>query len=105
MKNYFSKLLIGTALCTSGFAFAAQPASTAMVLSDAQMEVVTAGTRAPAHSSNHTSNNSSVNQNGNKSTNIGINPTVGANVALFNKGNQNVGAYNPQSGQTQIVKR
>jgi hypothetical protein len=102
MKNYFSKLLIGTALCTSGFAFAAQPASKAMVLSDAQMEVVTAGTMAP-HTT--TANNSSVNQNGNKSTNTSFNPTIGANVALFNTGNQNVGAYNPQFGQTQIVKR
>jgi hypothetical protein len=102
MKNYFSKLLIGTALCTSGFAFAAEPASKAMVLSDAQLEAVTAGHQRPAKS---TSNNSSVNQNGNKSTNIGINPTIGANVAVLTTGNQSVGAYNPQSGQTQIVKR
>jgi hypothetical protein len=104
MKNYLSKLLIGTALCTSGFAFAAEPASKSIVLSDAQMEVVTAGTN-NQHSPRPANNNSSVNQNNNKSINVGINPTVGANIAVLNTGNQNVGANNPQSGQTQIVRR
>jgi hypothetical protein len=73
-----------------------------MVLSDSQMDTVTAGSKASKPS--RTSSTTNTQTTGN-TVNIGVNPTVGANVAVLNTGTQSVGAYNPQSGSTQVIRR
>jgi hypothetical protein len=101
MKKQLMALIVGSVMSTA--AFAVEPAASPMVLSDSQMDTVTAGTKAPPKPrSTSTVTNT---QTAGDTINVGINPTVGANLALINTGGQNVGAYNPQSGSTQIIRR
>jgi hypothetical protein len=101
MKKQLMALIVGSVMSTA--AFAVEPAASPMVLSDSQMDTVTAGTKAPPKPrSTSTVTNT---QTAGDTINVGINPTVGANLALINAGGQNVGAYNPQSGSTQIIRR
>jgi hypothetical protein len=101
MKKHIMAIIVGSVMSTA--AFAAEPAASPMALSDSQMDLVTAGTY--SHQSKPTSSVTKVTQTQNN-TNIGINPTVGANVAIltFGGGGQNVGANNPQkAGGVQIA--
>ena len=100
MKKQIIALIAGSVMSTA--AFAVEPAATPKALSDSQMDLVTAGTyHKPAKSTTITKVNQSQ-----TNTNIGINPTIGANVAILSfGGSQNVGAYNPQSaGGVQVVR-
>jgi hypothetical protein len=103
MKKCLSKLALGSALCASSMAFAAEPVSS--VLSDQQMDLVTAAgngaNHSPAPSSSRVITRQTINQTQGDTYNVSISPTIGANVALFNWGNQNVGSYTYQSGGTQ----
>jgi hypothetical protein len=98
MKKYLSKLALGSALCASSLAFAAEPASS--VLSDQQMDLVTAGRVANSPSPSR-GTRQTINQTQGNTYNVSVSPTVGANIALFNSGNQSVGASTSQSGGTQ----
>jgi hypothetical protein len=106
MNKYFGKIIIGSALCASSMAFAGESASTTMVLSEQQMDSVTAG---GSHTSSHPSFSSftvqSISQRQGDSTNVNISPTVGLNVAVLTLGgNQSVrGGNTYQSGGTQIA--
>jgi hypothetical protein len=102
MKKYLSKLALGSALCASSIAFAAEPASS--VLSDQQMDLVTAGhagNQSPSPSSSRGATRQTINQTQGNTYNVSVSPTIGANVALLNSGNQNVGSRTYQSGGTQ----
>jgi hypothetical protein len=99
MKKQLMALIVGSVM--SAAAFAAEPVASPMVLSDTQMDTVTAGSKAkPTRTSTVTNT-----QTAGDTINVGFNPTVGVNVAGINIGGQNVGAYNPQSGSTQIIRR
>jgi hypothetical protein len=99
MRKYLSRLLFGSAMSASAFAFAAEPVSAPLVLSDVQMDVVTAGggKAKPAHQSNR--NNSSQNSN---QSNEGTNVVVGVNPAIAVLSNGNVTSGN-NSGQSNSV--
>jgi hypothetical protein len=99
MKKYLSKLALGSALCASSLAFAAEPASS--VLSDQQMDLVTAGNVANSRSPSRVGTRQTINQTQGNTYNVSVSPTVGANIALFNSGNQSVGSSTFQSGGTQ----
>jgi hypothetical protein len=102
MKKYPSKLALGSALCASSIAFAAEPASS--VLSDQQMDLVTAGHAAnqlPLPSSWRGATRQTINRTQGNTYHVSVSPTVRAYVALLNWRNQNVGSYTYQSGGTQ----
>jgi hypothetical protein len=102
MKKQIMAVITGAVMSTA--AFAAEPAANPMTLSDSQMDVVTAGTNStPSQPRTNTITRVTQTQN---NTNVGINPTVGLNVAVltFGSGGQNVGANNPQrAGGVQVV--
>jgi hypothetical protein len=101
MKKQILAVIIGSVMSTA--AFAVEPAANPKALSDSQMDLVTAGT--DSHSSQPTTTVTRVTQT-QRNTNIGINPTLGANVAILTFGGrgQNVGANNPQqAGGVQVV--
>jgi len=108
MKHYLSKIVFGSALCVSGFAFAAEPAASSMVLSEQQLDSVTAGGNyehphphpTPA-SRSYTSQ--SITQTQGSTRNFSVSPTVGVNVSVFGSGTQNVGSTTYQSGGTQTA--
>jgi hypothetical protein len=97
-----SKIVLGAALCGSSLAFAAEPASSSMVLSEQQMDVVTAGT---GNSSSRNTAINAISQRQGDSTNVSIAPTVGLNVAVLTLGNRQsvTGAKTTQSGGTQTA--
>jgi hypothetical protein len=101
MKKQIMALIVGSVMSTA--AFAVEPAANPQALSDSQMDLVTAGTN--SHPTKPTTTVTRITQT-QKNTNIGINPTVGANVAILTLGgNQNVGANNPQkAGGVQVVR-
>jgi hypothetical protein len=105
MKKQIMALIVGSVLSTA--AFAAEPVASPKALSDSEMELVTAGTKSHPPKSPSNSTRTTNTQTQGDTINVGINPTVGANVAVLNFGrtNQNVGAYNPQTGGTQIIRR
>ena len=98
MKKQLMALIVGSVM--SAAAFAVEPAASPMVLSDTQMDTVTAGAKPKPRPTSTVTNT----QTAGNTINVGFNPTVGANVAGINTGGQNVGAYNPQSGSTQIIR-
>ena len=101
MKKQIMAVIVGSVMSTA--AFAAEPAANPIALSDSQMDVVTAAGTTPCPPSTTTSV-TRVTQTQNN-TNVGINPTVGVNVAVLSGGSQNVGANNPQSaGGVQVVR-
>jgi hypothetical protein len=103
MKKYLNKLALGSALCASSIAFAAEPAS--LVLSDQQMDSVTAGGMAP-HSPpswSRVATRQTITQTQGNTNNFSVSPTVGVNVSVFGSGTQNVGSTTFQSGGTQIA--
>lgn len=106
MKKQIMALIVGSVMSTA--VFAADQVAAPKALSDSEMDVVTAGTKtSPPRPATNSSQRSNQYMQGN-TVNVGINPTVGANVAILSLGGaQNVGAYNPQSGasQTSIIKR
>ncbi|MDB5950789.1 MAG: hypothetical protein JWR65_2644 [Massilia sp.] len=102
MNKHLNKIVLGSALCVSSLAFAAEPAP--LVLSELQMDSVTAGTgTSTPHRSTSNSTNQRNTQIQGRTTNISVSPTVGANVAILNTGGQNVGSYTTQSGGTQYA--
>jgi hypothetical protein len=115
MNKYFGKIIIGSALCASSIAFAGESASTTMVLSEQQMDTVTAGGSTGgcgcggSGGSSHPSASSftwqSITQRQGDSTNVNVSPTVGLNVAVLTFGsNQSVtGGNTYQRGGTQIA--
>lgn len=103
MKKYLSKLAIGSALCASSMAFAAEPAS--LVLSDQQMDSVTAGNmghQLPPQASSRSASSQTISQT-QSTRNVSISPTVGVNVSVFGSGTQSVGSSTYQSGGTQTA--
>jgi hypothetical protein len=104
MKKYLSKLAMGSALCASSMAFAAEPAS--LVLSDLQMDSVTAGRMAhqlPPQASSRSASSQIISQTQGNTRNVSVSPTVGVNVSVFGSGTQNVGSTTYQSGGTQTA--
>ena len=99
--KYFGKIVLGSALCASSMAFAAEPASSSVVLSEQQMDSVTAGTVSSGSSFSYT--RTSITQTQGDTKNVSFSPTIGANLAFFNWGGQNVGSYTYQSGGTQVA--
>jgi hypothetical protein len=105
MKKYIGKIIIGSALCASSIAFAGESASTTMVLSDQQMDTVTAGTGSSYHPSTSSFSWQSISQTQGNTTNVNVSPTVGLNLAVLTfGGSQTVrGGNTYQSGGTQIA--
>jgi hypothetical protein len=101
MNKYLGKIVLGSALCASSLAFAAEQAP--MVLSEVQMDSVTAGTGTymqPRTSSTYTRQTITQKQ---YTDNYAFAPTIGLNLAGVNTGGQNVGALVYQSGGTQTA--
>jgi hypothetical protein len=101
MNKHVSKIVLGSALCASSVAFAAEQAP--MVLSEVQMDSVTAGTGTYHPASTSTWTSQTITQTQGNTRNVSFSPTIGANLALFNQGNQSVGSYTYQAGGTQFA--
>jgi Tfp pilus assembly major pilin PilA len=93
-------IIAGPVMSTA--AFAVESTANPMVLSDSQMDMVTAGTDStPTQPA--TSTVTEVTQTQGDTINFKYNPTVCTNVQILPFGSgQNVGANNPQSGGVQI---
>ena len=97
MKNQIMAIIAGPVM--SAAAFAVGPAAEPMVLSDSQMDMVTAG----ADSTETEPTVTEVTQIQGDTFNYKYNPIVSTNVQILPFGaDQNVGAINPQSGGVQI---
>lgn len=103
MNKYLTKIVLGSALSASSLVFAAESAP--LALSETQMDSVTAGS--VVHTPPPRNNNSTrqtITQTQGDTYNSSFSPTLGANLAFFNGGNQNVGAYTVQTGGTQVAR-
>jgi hypothetical protein len=90
-----------TNVSTAGFDV--EPAANPMARSGSQMDVVTTGTNSTP--TEPTTTVTRITQTQGDTTNVSVDRTVRANVRILNFGwDQNVGAYNPQSGGTQVVR-
>jgi hypothetical protein len=102
MKKYLSKIVLGSALCASSLAFAGESAP--LVLSEVQMDSVTAGNYCPPPRPTSTSTYQRISQSQGNTNNVSISPTVGANLAVLSLGSpQTVGSYTTQAGGTQVA--
>jgi hypothetical protein len=101
MNKYLTKIAVGSALCASSLAFAAE--STPLVLSEVQMDSVTAGTTMPPPPPHTATTSQRITQYQGDTYNASFSPTIGANLALFNTGGQNVGSYTYQTGGKQVA--
>jgi hypothetical protein len=102
MNKYLTKIVLGSALSASSLVFAAESAP--LALSEMQMDSVTAGTVVHSPPPRTTSTRQTITQTQGDTYNSSFSPTVGANLAFFNKGSQNVGAYTVQTGGTQVAR-
>lgn len=101
MKKYIGKVVLGSVMCVSSMAFAGESTTSAVSLSDQQMDSVTAGTSASSSSFNW----QSIYQRQGGTTNVNVSPTLGANLAILTfGGRQSVSGGNTyQTGGIQIA--